>query len=117
MKKDKPTSKERVEHILQAIEQINRFSEPHNLETFLQDDKTISACLYQFTIIGEAIRHIDYDLLEKYAYPWHKIKAFRNFILHEYHGIEMKAVWDTTTKFLPEVKEVMERILVVDFKD
>ena len=117
MKKNKPTSKERVEHILQAIDLINSFSLEHHLETFLQDDKTISACLYQFAIIGEAILHIDYDILEKYSYPWYKIKAFRNFILHEYHGIEMKTVWDTITKFLPGVKEIMERILVEDVKD
>ncbi len=115
MKKDKPTSKERVEHILQAIDQINSFSESHSLETFIVDDKTTSACLYQFAIIGEAILHVDYDILEKYNYPWFKIKAFRNFILHEYHGIEMKTVWDTMTKFLPGVKEIMEKILIEDF--
>ncbi len=69
MKKDKPTSQERVEHILQAIELINNFTQPHSLETFLLDEKTISASLYQFAIIGEATRHIDYDILEKYTYP------------------------------------------------
>lgn len=117
MKKDKPTSKERVEHVLEAIELINNFIHPHTMETFLQDPKTISACLYQYTIIGEATVNIDYDILEKYPYPWFRIKSFRNYILHEYHGIEMKAVWDTTTKFLPEVKEVMERILVDEFNE
>lgn len=115
MKKDKPTSKERVEHVLQAIELISSFIQPHNLETFLLDDKTISASLYQFTIIGEATINMDYDILEKYAYPWFKIKAFRNFILHEYHGIDLKTVWDTATTFLPGLKEVMERILREEF--
>jgi len=115
MKKDKPTSKERVEHVLQAIELINSFIHPHSLETFLLDDKTISACLYQFTIIGEATVNIEYDILEKYNYPWFKIKAFRNFILHEYHGIDLKTVWDTGITFLPGVKEIMERILAEEF--
>jgi uncharacterized protein with HEPN domain len=117
MKKNKPTSQERVEHVLKAIELINRFTHPHDLSTFLQDEKTISACLYQFAIIGEATRHIDIDILEKYTYPWYKIKAFRNFILHEYHGIEMKTIWDAAINFLPEVKEVMERILIVEFNE
>ncbi len=115
MKKNKPTSQERVEHVLQAIELINRFTQHHDLMTFLQDEKTISACLYQFAIIGEATRHIDNDILEKHPYPWYKIKAFRNFILHEYHGIEMKVVWDAAINFLPDVKDVMEKILREEF--
>ena len=60
MKKDKPTSRERVEHVLQSIELINNFIHPHTIETFLLDTKTLSACLYQYTIIGEATFHIDY---------------------------------------------------------
>lgn len=46
MKKDKPTTKERVEHVVEAIELIDSFIHPHTLETFLLDPKTISACLY-----------------------------------------------------------------------
>jgi len=87
----------------------------HSLILVLPDEKTISACLYQFAIIGEATRHIDYEILEKHTYPWYKIKAFRNFILHEYHGIEMKVVWDAAINFLPDLKEVMERILREEF--
>lgn len=115
MKKDKPTTKERVEHVLEAIELINSFIHPHSLETFLLDPKTISACLYQYTIIGEATMHIDYEILEKYPYPWFRIKSFRNYILHDYHGIHMDVVWETSSDLLPELKELMERILREEF--
>ena len=115
MKKDKPTTKERVEHVLEAIELINSFIHPHSLETFLLDPKTISACLYQYTIIGEATMHIDYDILEKNPYPWFRIKSFRNYILHDYHGIHMDVVWETSSDLLPELKELMERILREEF--
>lgn len=53
MKPDKPSSKERLEHALKAIDLIESFIRPHTLKSFLKDEKTISACLYQFTIIGE----------------------------------------------------------------
>jgi uncharacterized protein with HEPN domain len=116
MKKDKPTSKERAEHILEAIENIKRFTYPHSqLSTFLADDRTISACLYQYTIIGEALVNIDTEILEKYKYPWHKVKSFRNFILHDYDGIEMRLVWDTTMDILPGLKDIMEKILRNEF--
>lgn len=115
MRPDKPTSKERVEHVINAIQLIQSFSKNHTLQSFLKDEKTIYACLYQYTIIGEATANIDYTFLEKYDYPWHKVKSFRNFILHEYHTIEMRVIWDTTTEILPVLKELMQKILTNEF--
>ncbi|WP_350149721.1 HepT-like ribonuclease domain-containing protein [Imperialibacter sp.] len=69
----------------------------------------------QYTIIGEATASIDSSVLEKYDYPWYKVKSFRNFILHEYHAVEMRVIWDTTTEILPGLKEMMEEILTKEF--
>jgi uncharacterized protein with HEPN domain len=115
MKSDKPTSKERVEHVLKAIHLIQSYSRDHTLESFLDDDKTIDACLYQYTIIGEATANIDYKILKKYDYPWFKVKSFRNLILHEYHAVELRVIWDTTTEILPGLKELMLKILDNEF--
>jgi uncharacterized protein with HEPN domain len=115
MKPDKPTSKERIEHAIKAIDSIQTFIKSKTLKTFLEDEKTISACLYQFSIIGEATFQVEYGILEKYKYPWHKVKSFRNFILHEYHGIEMRVVWDTITELLPGLKELLQKVLKNEF--
>ncbi len=115
MKPDKPSNRERVEHAIKAIDTIQAFLKGHDLQSFLDDQRTISACLYQFTIVGEATFQIEYGILEKYEYPWHKIKSFRNFILHSYHAIEMKLVWDTSVTLLPELKSLLEKILVNEF--
>ncbi|WP_350122120.1 HepT-like ribonuclease domain-containing protein [Imperialibacter sp.] len=66
-------------------------------------------------MIGEATASIDSSVLEKYDYPWYKVKSFRNFILHEYHAVEMRVIWDTTTEILPGLKEMMEEILTKEF--
>lgn len=115
MKLDKPTGKERVEHVLKAIQLIESFTQSHTLKSFLQDEKTIYACLYQYTIIGEATANIDNAVLKKYGYPWFKVKSFRNFILHEYHAIDIRVIWDTTTETLPGLKELMQKILSNEF--
>lgn len=81
----------------------------------MNDMKTISACLYQFSIIGEATFHIETEVLKKYTYPWHKVKAFRNFILHEYFGIEMNLIWYTSKSVLPDLKKLMQEILENDY--
>lgn len=115
MKHDKPSDKERVEHVLKAVHLIEYYSNGHRLISFLADQKTIDACLYQYTVIGEATACIDPLILKKYDYPWHKVKSFRNFILHDYHAIEMKVIWDTTREILPGLKDVMLKILSDEF--
>lgn len=115
MKPAKPTAKERVEHVLNAIQSIQSFCQKHTLQSFLKDEKSISACLYQYTVIGEAMANIDNAILAKYDYPWHKVKSFRNFILHEYHAIEMRVIWNTTTEILPGLKELMQKIVTSEF--
>ena len=107
MKTLAPSSKERIEHILLAINKIQQYTAEHTLQTFLNDPKTVEACLFNYTIIGEASLLIDKSLLEKIDYPWYKVKAFRNFILHEYHAIKMDVIWDTTVVVIPELKLVI----------
>jgi len=66
---DKPTGKERVEHILEAIGLIKKFVADVDEAAFLSDIMLQSAVQYQFLIIGEAIKYIDNDILDKYNYP------------------------------------------------
>ena|ERR1017187_3891472 len=115
MKPDKPTSKERLEHILYAIERIQSYTFGHSEESFLNDWKALDASMYQFTIIGEGIANVEEDILKKYPYPWYKVKSFRNFILHEYHAIELRVIWDTAMNMLPEFKILIENILKNEF--
>ena len=90
---DKPIPKERVEHILEAIRLIKEFVAGVDEAVFLSDIMLQSAVQYQFLIIGEAIRHIDNDILDKYNYPWHIPRSFRNFIIHVYHGIKAERIY------------------------
>lgn len=55
------TEQERLEHILEAMEKIESFTQNHNRDSFLKDDVVISATLFQFAIVGEAIRLVSKD--------------------------------------------------------
>jgi len=89
----KPTPKERLEHILEAINHIKTFLTDVDEKNFIIDIKIQSAVQFQFLIIGEAIRFIDDDILVKYQYPWHIPRSFRNFIIHVYHGIKIERIY------------------------
>ncbi|RLD51030.1 MAG: hypothetical protein DRJ05_18880 [Bacteroidetes bacterium] len=109
-------SHERLTHIQKAIVEIETFAHTSNLNDFLNDSFLSSAILYQFSVIGEAIIHVETSLLEKYKYPWFKVRALRNLISHEYFNIKLDAVWDIIENDLPELKEVIETILDNEFK-
>ncbi len=108
---DKPTPKERVEHILNAIVCIREFVSGVDEDSFARDIKVQSAVQYQFLIIGEAIRYIDPSILEKYQFPWHIPRSFRNFIIHEYHGVKMQRIFYATQdldKLESQIKHILE---------
>ncbi len=115
MRDKRITSQERLEHIMEAILKIENFIKNHDRNSFLKDDLTISATLFQFAIIGEAIRLVSHEILDKYQYPWHTVKAFRNFILHEYHAISFRIVWDAAKEDLPALKKAITEIIEKEF--
>lgn len=107
---DKPTPKQRATHILEAIRHIKKFIADVDENMFLNDVKIQSAVQYQFLIIGEAIKHIDDEILFKYNYPWHIPRSFRNFIIHVYHGIKMERIY-YATQDLDELENQIKQIL------
>jgi len=112
---DKPTPKERAEHILEAIQLIRTFVGDMNEAAFITDIKIQSAVQYQFLIIGEAIRYIDDDILMKYNYPWHIPRSFRNFIIHVYHGIKIERIY-YAAQDLDALEHQVRLILKNEFK-
>jgi|MudIll2142460700_1097286.scaffolds.fasta_scaffold28211_2 uncharacterized protein with HEPN domain len=112
---NKPTPKERLEHIKDAIFKIKSFVYNSSKDEFLTDIMRQNAVLYQFIIIGEAIHHVDKSILDKYAYPWHIPRSFRNFLAHEYHKIRLESVYNAAND-LDELLKTIELILLKEFK-
>jgi uncharacterized protein with HEPN domain len=102
---------ERLKHISEAVESILTFCDGKTEADFLRDNMLNSSVLYQFIIIGEAIRHVNPDLLEKYDYPWHLPRSFRNYVAHEYFGVNLKQVYKTVIDLLPDFKLLVDRII------
>jgi len=108
-------SRKRLEHILSAIGHIEKYVCNETVESFVSNELLYEAVLYNFSVIGEAITHIENEKLSKYDYPWYTVRSFRNMIAHEYFNIELKAVWQTIKKNLPELKDVINSILSNEF--
>jgi len=85
-------------------------------ETFLGDVTARAAVLHEFTDIGEAASRVSTDLRSPYAeVPWVKIVAFRNFVVHEYFGLDWAIVWETATTLVPALRAQIEKVLLAEF--
>jgi uncharacterized protein with HEPN domain len=115
MKDSHVESQQRLQHIEQAIADIQKFVTGETLETFCEKDMLHDAVMMQFIIIGEAIINVENEKLDKYDYPWYKVKSFRNMIAHEYFNIKLPAVWQIIENDLQQLKEVVETILKKEF--
>ncbi len=101
----------RLQHILDAIDEIEKYLLDVDLIVFLENSMMRFACIKQMEIIGEASNHISTEL--KTSYPeieWAQIIGMRNVLAHEYFGIDTSVVWDIIKKDIPILKE---KILLV----
>ena len=100
-----------ISDIVDSANAIKNFIKDMNFEEFSNDRKTYSATIREYIVIGEAISAL-IDLLEdKFPeYPWRDIKDFRNFIVHEYFGVDMKIIWDLTTQELDTMLKYIKNL-------
>ena len=83
-----------------------------NFEQFLQDDKTIDACVRNFEIIGEVSSKIDEDFkLNHSEIEWSRMKGLRNRMIHDYSGVDYQVVWDIISEYLDELEYQVEKLL------
>ena len=102
----------RVEDILEAIAKVQRYTQGMDFEAFQADQKTIDAVVRNLEIIGEAARHIPDAVREHHSeVPWDRMRGFRNVLAHEYFGVSVPIVWQTTQEDLPTIVPLLSKML------
>ena len=103
---------DRIRDILDAIAEIQRFTQDMDYDTFKRDEKSIRAVEMNFILIGEAASHITEEIEEKYpTIPWNLMRAMRNRIVHAYFNVDEKLMWDTITNDLPPLIPELEQLI------
>jgi len=109
---EKPVNRERLEHIIAAIDRIFRFTDEMTFESFMKNEMAQFAIIKNFEIIGEAAYQIDKGIKETHPeIEWRKITAFRHILVHDYYKINMEIVWNAKQNKLEELKIQIEEIL------
>ena len=101
-----------INDIRNAIISIEKFVEGLTLEQFKNDDKTSSAVIRKFEIIGEATKSITENIRKKYPQiAWKEMAGMRDKLIHSYSKVDLTLVWMTIKQRLPQLKSTIEEIL------
>jgi uncharacterized protein with HEPN domain len=99
------------EYILLCIEKIEDYTKTDKSlymgSTIIQD-----AVVRNLQVLAESTQQISDKV--KMNYPdteWQAISGFRNILVHDYLGLDLKLIWSVVEKRLPLLKVEIEKML------
>ncbi len=108
----KPIDVDRLKHIIDAIEKIERYLSGCTLDQFRLDGEKTDAVVRNLEIVGEAISHLTRDLKARHPHAeWQIAAAMRNRLIHGYFDVDPEIVWQTSKDDLPNLKTVVLEII------
>jgi len=101
-----------LEDISLRIEKIEQYTLGMTYEEFQQDDKTVSACIREIEVIGEATKQIPSEITNKFdELPWSLMAKMRDKLIHWYFEIDEEIVWNVAKNKLPSIKNQIDNII------
>ncbi len=101
-----------LEDISQRIEKISSYIDGMNYDEFVKDDKTVSACIREIEVIGEATKQIPQEITQRFdELPWSLMAKMRDKLIHWYFEIDEEIVWNVATLKLPTIKIQIDFII------
>ena len=100
-----------VEDVIESANKILDYTKSLSFEEFIKDGKTVDAVIRNFEIIGEAANRLPEEFKDKHSnIDWHRIRGFRNRIVHDYFGIDYSIVWEIKESFLPNLLQLLKSL-------
>ncbi|MHB0877000.1 MAG: HepT-like ribonuclease domain-containing protein [Anaerolineae bacterium] len=106
-----------IEDILDAMGKAQLLVDGITYEQLASDFRTHFAVVRALEIIGEATKRLPEGLRRDYPeVPWREMAGMRDRIVHGYDVIDLRIVWWTVTRRIPEVMPLVRSVLS-DHKD
>lgn len=104
---------ERLRDIQDAIAAIRRHLEQTAETTAAKEDPLLhDALLFQFVVIGEAVKNLTPETRESAPeIPWTDIAGLRDLIAHEYFRIDIHRVLEIVERDLPPLEQAINDLL------
>jgi len=103
--------KNRLEHILESIDNVFEFTEGMSFNDYVADKKGKYAVVKNLEIIGEASYKLTKEFRNKYAeIDWQTIIGLRHVLVHGYYQTEDFIIWGVVQKDLQPLKEQIQTL-------
>ena len=100
-----------IKDIVAAMDSIKSFVGEMTLDELKADEKTSSAVIRKFEIIGEAAKHIPLKIRDKYKdVRWKSMAGMRDRLIHAYFGIDYNLVWSAMKTEIPNLKPKLKKV-------
>ena len=98
--------------MISYAEETLDFSNGFSFSEFEKDRKTVAACVFNLSQIGELVKNIDEKVISEYEnIEWKSIKNLRNKIVDDYEGIQLRRIWQIIEEDLRQLIKDLEEIL------
>lgn len=96
-----------LEHILDYIERIEAYTHDGR-DAFLASTMIQDAVIRNFEIIGEATKRLTPTVSQSHPeIQWRRMVGFRDMLIHQYMGVDLKTVWNVVERDLPTIKAAL----------
>ena len=102
----------RIEHILEAIDNINLFMSGKDLSSLESDKILYFAVVKNIEIIGEAAYKLSKEFKELHNnIPWRQIEKMRHVLVHGYYSISAPLLYNVYTEDIPVLKHYLVNLV------
>lgn len=100
-----------LQYISLCIDQIEIYT-TEGKEYFMNHLMAQDAVLRKLHTLAESTQMLSKELKDSYpGIPWKNISAFRNVVVHDYLGVDVKEIWKIVERDIPVLKKHIRRII------
>lgn len=110
--KGRINDRERLAHILKAIEVLQREAGNNDLMRLKENPIVFFGFVKNVEIIGEAAYKLSKEFKETHCdLPWKNIEGMRHVLVHGYYEISPEKMWHVVETSIPEMRPLIEAYL------
>lgn len=99
-------------HITECIERIESYIQETDKEAFINTPLIQDAVIRNLQILAESAQRLSDQI--KQTQPkidWHRIAGFRNILVHDYLGVDLKKIWNIVENEIPVLKNAVRAMM------
>lgn len=95
--------------IVRYIDKIFAYCDGVDFRRFVDNSMMVEAVVFNLSQIGELVGSFSDDYKKAHSdIPWKAIRGMRNRIVHDYDGVDLRAVWDVVQNDLQSLKSLLK---------